>query len=276
MFDSGPISQLQRSKGSATVGFSERQGRAHLATLRQSGSAKAMLPRVHGSIPEVVFLNTSGGLTGGDRLAYRVEVPAQTSVTATTQTAERGYASPGPAAAVSVSATVGAGARLNWLPQETLIYEAAHVSRETRIDLFGDATCLIVESIILGRHAMGEVPRAARLTDRRLITRDGRPVWAETLRLDEAALAQTGQPAVLNGATCFAVIALIAADAPNRTETIRATLTEPGCRSAASGWDGKLIVRISARDGWPLRCQIARTLRALTPLPRVWQMPGAD
>ena len=276
MFDSGPTTQLQRSRGTASVGFVCRQGRAQLATLEQAGSAKAMLPRVHGVVPEVVFLNTSGGLTGGDRLSYHLEIPPDTEVTGTTQTAERGYASPGPAASVRVTASVGAGGRLNWLPQETLIYENAHVSRETKIELYGNATCLLVETIVLGRHAMGEVPRQARLTDRKLVQRDGRPVWAETLHFDRQALSQTGQPAVLNGANCFAVIALIAPDAPDLTERIRSTLTEPGCRSAASGWAGKLLVRITATDGWPLRCQIARTLRTLIPLPRVWQMPGVD
>ena len=197
-------------------------------------------------------------------------------MTATTQTAERGYASPGPAAQVKVTAQVGAGGRLNWLPQETLIYEDAHVSRETKVELSGDATCLMVETIVLGRHAMGESPRNARMTDRREVLRDGRLVWAETLRLDANALSQTGQPAVLNGARCFAVIALIAPHAPDLTARIRATLTEPGCRSAASGWDGKLLIRITAADGWPLRCQVVRTLRALTTLPRVWQMPGDE
>ena len=131
MLDRGPTSDLQRSRGSASVGFVCRQGRAHLSTLQQSGSAKAMLPRVHGTVPEVVFLNTSGGLTGGDRLSYDLEIPAGTEVAATTQTAERGYASTGAAAHVRVTARVGAGGRLNWLPQETLIYENAHVSRET-------------------------------------------------------------------------------------------------------------------------------------------------
>jgi len=276
MLDSNPINQLQRSRGAASVGFVCRDGVARLATLQQSGSAKAMLPRVSGPVPEVVFLNTSGGLTGGDRLTYHLDVPGSCEVTATTQTAERGYASPGPAAQVRVTARVGAGGRLNWLPQETLIYENAHVSRETKVELAGDATCLMVEMIVVGRHAMGEMPRNARFTDRRLISRDGHPVWAETLHLDARALSRTDQPAVLNGARCCAIIALIAPQAPDLTDRIRATLTEPGCQSAASGWDGRLLVRITAADGWPLRCQVARTLTALTPLPRVWQMPGTD
>ncbi|MGL6209078.1 MAG: urease accessory protein UreD [Paracoccaceae bacterium] len=274
MLDSGLTSQLQRSRGSASVGFVCRDGVAGLATLQQSGSAKAMLPRVHSAVPEVVFLNTSGGLTGGDSLSYALDIPAGTEVTATTQTAERGYASTGLQANVRVAARVGTGGRLNWLPQETLLYEDSSVSRETKVELNGDAACLMVESVILGRHAMGEAPRNAKLTDRRIVTRNGRLIWAETLHLNRNALSQTGQPAILNGANCFAIIALIAPKAPDFTDLIRATLTEPGCQSAASGWDGKLLVRITATDGWPLRQQVARTLRALTNLPRVWQMPG--
>lgn len=276
MLDSETIPQLQRSRGEASVGFVKKSAGARLMTLQQSGSAKAMLPRICGSVPEVVFLNTSGGLTGGDKLSYHLDVPARAEVTGTTQTAERGYASPGPAAIVRVTATVGQGGRLNWLPQETLIYEHAHVSRETKVELTGDAACLMVETIILGRHAMGEVPRGARLTDDRLVLRNGRPIWAETFRLDANVLSQTSQPAILNGANCFAIIALIAPAAPDLTDCIRTTLTVPGCQSAASGWDGKLLIRITASDGWPLRCQIARTLRALTTLPRVWQMPGVS
>ena len=277
MFDLTPDARMQRSQGRAFVGFAARNGSAKLATLHQSGSAKAMLPRVAGSVPEVVFLNTSGGLTGGDTLVYHLDIPAKTEVTATTQTAERGYATTGGQARVSVTARVGAGGRLNWLPQETLIYEAANVSRETTVDLDAGATCLMVETIVLGRHAMGERPTTARLTDHRMIRREGRPVWTETLKLDETALSLTSQPAILGGARAFAVIALVAPGAQDATGSIRSLLTEPGCQSAASGWDGKLLVRILAHDGWPLRRQTARVLRALNrTLPRVWQMQGVD
>lgn len=277
MLDLGPSRHLQRSRGSASAGFVHRDGKTRLATLQQSGSAKAMLPRTHGPVPEVVFLNTSGGLTGGDRLSYHLDVPEGAEITATTQTAERGYASPGPAAAVRVTATVGAKARLNWLPQETLIYENSHVSRETNVELSGDAICLMVETLILGRHAMGETPHRARFADHRMVRRDGHPIWAETLRLDADSLQRSGLPALLGGARCFAIIALIAPAAADLTDRVRASLVEPGCEAAASGWNGKLLIRILAQDGWPLRCQVARTLRALTPtLPRVWQMTGAD
>ena len=273
MFDQTTQLGLQRSHGAAMVRFAMTAGRARLADLAQSGSAKAMLPRVAGTVPEVVFLNTSGGLTGGDDLAYRMDLAPGVHLTATTQTAERAYASTGQAATVTVRANVGQGGRLDWLPQETLIYENSHLHRDTQIDLGQGASCLLAETLVLGRHAMGENPRFARLDDHRMIRRMGRPVWSESLKLTPQILARGTDPALFGAAKAFAVIALVADGAQDHLGRVRAELTEAGCQAAASGWDGRLLVRIMAADGWPLRRQIARVLVALrdAPLPRVWQ-----
>lgn len=100
--------------------------------LRQQGSAKAILPHVGGH-PEVVFLNTAGGLTAGDRLSYATEVPAGMRLTATTQTAERAYRAEGGEAEVRVTHRVEGW--LDWLPQETILFDCAALHRVTEIDL---------------------------------------------------------------------------------------------------------------------------------------------
>ena len=276
MFDQPSAATMQRSRGKAGVAFSRRGGAVRLDDLHQAGSGKAMLPRVAGDVPEVVFLNTSGGLTSGDRLEFSLNIGPGARVSATTQTAERAYSADSDASGVTVTATVGAGARLDWLPQETILYEHAHLTRRTTIDLVGDATCLICESLVLGRHAMGENPKAATLDDRRLIRRDGRPVWAEALRLTPATLARRASPTLLAEARAMAVVAFVAKGAEDALAPVRRLLTEPGVTAAASGWDGRLIVRLMACDGWPLRRQLARILTHLSgrALPRVWQMHG--
>lgn len=267
-----PALPLQRSHGAAFASFRCLDGRARLADLAQAGAAKAMLPRVAGD-PEVVFLNTSGGLTDGDALSYRLDLAAGCKVTATTQTAERVYASRGAPARAVVSAKVGSGGHLDWLPQETILFEASHLLRDTQIDLAADASCLLSETVILGRHAMGETLTDARLSDARMVRRAGAPVWAETVRIDAAVLADASA-ALLGQARGFAVIALIAQGAEDALARLRAALTVPGCTAAASGWNGKCIARIMARDGWPLKQQVALALAALRPgpLPRVWQI----
>ena len=273
MVDAPPL-RMQRSRGTAAVAVSHRGGQIRLDRLAQAGSAKAFLPRVHRPVPEAVFLNTSGGLTGGDTLAFSLHVAPGAALTATTQTAERAYAAGGSPAAVRVTAAVGAGARLDWLPQETILYEDADLDRATVIDLDGGAACLLAETVILGRLAMGEAPARARLRDARLVRRDGQPVWAETLALDGGVLARAGDAAVLGGARAFAVIALVAPGAADALGPLRAALAGDGVEGAASAWDGKCVARLMAVDGWPLRQAVARALGALRggPLPRVWQM----
>ena len=267
-----PVITMQRSHGTAFASFRCLDGRARLVDLAQSGSAKAMLPRVAG-VPEVVFLNTSGGLTDGDALSYGLDLAAGCRVTATTQTAERVYASRGAAARAKVSAVVGAGGHLDWLPQETILFQSCHLARDTQVDLAADASCLLCETIVLGRPAMGEILTDARLTDARMVRRAGRPVWAETVRVDASVLADASA-ALLGQARGFAVIALIAPGAEDALPRLRAALTVAGCEAAASAFDGKCIARIVARDGWPLKQQVALALAALRvgPLPRVWQM----
>ncbi|MEM6480107.1 MAG: urease accessory protein UreD, partial [Pseudomonadota bacterium] len=78
---------LQRARGHAAIGY--RDGK--LKQLSQSGSAKVMTPACHGQSPEAVFLNTAGGLTGGDRFTFSASVE-DGALFLTTQTAERAYA----------------------------------------------------------------------------------------------------------------------------------------------------------------------------------------
>lgn len=270
----GPISAMQRSRGEAFVSFTRDAARLRLGDLRQAGSAKAMLPHV-GAVPEVVFLNTSGGLTGGDRLSYGVALGDGCRAVATTQTAERAYFSNQGAARVEVSMTVGAGGWIDWLPQETILFDGSHLSRRTRIDLGRVAGCLALEAVVLGRAAMGEVVTRLAFRDRREIWAEGRPVHLEPLALDAAALG--AGTVTLGAARAFASVVMVAPDAGDLLGPLRAVLDEDGVVAAASGYDGRLTLRMMAADGWPLRRQIARALAVLrrgAALPRVWQIGG--
>lgn len=265
-----PVPLHQRSHGAAHVGLLPGPAGARLDRLHQAGSAKAFVhPGASG--PEVVFLNTSGGLAGGDTLAYRLDLAAGCRATATTQTAERAYRSIDSAAHVTVSHTVGVGAHLDWLPQETILYDRSHLNRETVIELAQDASCLMLEAIVLGRAAMGETLTEVVLRDTRRIMRAGRPVLIEPLQIGTEAL--TAGPAVLGDARAFATLALVVQGAEDAVGRARAELTEGGVTGGVSGFDGKLMIRLMAGDGWPLKRQIMRLVSVLRPgpLPRVWQ-----
>ncbi|MBW6418081.1 urease accessory protein UreD [Celeribacter sp. PS-C1] len=266
----------------ATPVMQRVRGRAHvvmgpkgLRDLHQSGSAKAMMPKVHSAVPEVVFLNTSGGLTAGDRLDYRLEVESGARLIGTTQTAERAYASVegGADAEVSVSLVAGVGASLEWLPQETILFEKSRLSRRTSAEIAGDARFLFVESLVLGRAAMGEVIETLHLTDRRDIRRAGRLEFLEPLEIDAGLLATRDHAATLCGARAIATIGLFDQGVEGQAELIK-QITQDGVTAGVSGWNGKLVIRAMAGDGYPLRRYVARVLKQIrqAELPRVWQV----
>lgn len=266
----------ERSRGRASLAVGIARGQSRLADLSQSGAARIMLPRIAGPRPEAVFLNTSGGLTSGDRLAFAMAVDAGAALTATTQTAERAYLAPTGPATLTITADVGAGAALDWLPQETILFQGADLLRETAIDLHPEATCLLVEIVVLGRHAMGETVTRARLRDRRIVTCKGRPFHAETLVLTPEVLASAGSGAILGPARVYASLALSGAGVEAAVEAIRDFPRPEGVVAAASGWNGRLLLRATASDLWPLKLYLGRVIARLTgrPLPRVWQMQG--
>nr|WP_272945280.1 urease accessory protein UreD [Actibacterium atlanticum] len=231
-----------------------------------------MLPRVHGAAPEVVFLNTAGGLTGGDQMRFALDLAENARATATTQTAERAYASSGGNAQLNVDLTVGAGAHLDWLPQETILFEDSALTRRTTIALTGDAHLLMVEMVVLGRIAMGEELRRIRFNDLRHVTRDGRPELIEPLQITDDNLLKSASAAGLSHARAFATLALIAPGAEDALETLRSVLPETG--AAASGWNGKCVARFMGTDAMPVRKALAKAITTLRggPLPRVWQL----
>lgn len=276
MLDVSPhIAPQQRVHGRAAVVIGS-DGR--IADLHQSGAAKAMLPRMHGRPPEVVFLNTAGGVTGGDRLSYALEVAAGATVVGTTQTAERAYRSSAGTGRIETRLTVGAGATLAWLPQEVIVFEGARLDRVLEADLDATARLITCETLVLGRRAMGEHLRDIGLTDRRRVRRAGRVIGHEAIGLDARALS-SGAPAGLGPATALATVCLFASDAPDQLDRVQAALPPgpakglPGLRAAASAWDGRLVVRLMGADAHDLRRALARIVTTLTAadLPRVWQ-----
>lgn len=264
--------RLERVRGAAEVTLSHRADAVRLDRLAQQGSAKAFLPRVHGPVPEVVFLNTAGGLTGGDRLSYRLAVGAGAAVTGTTQTAERIYSSTGDLAEVEVRLLAEAGARLHWLPQETILFDRARLARHTRADLAGDAELLLVETLVLGRAAMGEEVRSLDLLDRREVWRDGRPVFLEPLRLGDHS---QGRAALIGAHRAMATLALLARGAEDAVGPLRAALGGvDGVEAGVSGWDGRCLVRLAAERAAALRQALRVVMEVVrgAPLPRVWQL----
>lgn len=263
---------LQRARGRAEVAVSRRGGQVRLDRLFQQGCCKALLPRRHGGPPEAVLINTSGGATGGDRLDYRLGAGDGATLVATTQAAERIYRSTGGAAEIGVGLDLGAGAVLDWLPQETILFDGARLDRRLVVEMAEDARLTALETVVLGRAAMGETLTGGALSDQWRIRRAGRLVHAEALRITPGALAGT---ATLGGARALATLVHVAPEAEARRDAARALLADlAGVEAAASARDGVLVLRFLAADNAPLRAALIRFLMAFRagPLPRVWSL----
>ena len=267
------LPRLERARGAVRVGLRVDGNVTRLRENFQSGSAKVRYPTPEaGRTFEAVLLNTAGGLTGGDALSYAVTVDAGACGVATTQAAERVYRRTIGVASIETRLSVGDDASLDWLQQETIIFDRSALRRTIDADVHPSGRLLAVEAILLGRAAMGETVRNVVLSDSWRIRRGGRLVFAEGLRLDGDAVAVMAGGATGNGATALATLVLVAPDAEAKSETARAALDDAACECGVSAWNGMLVARLIAPTGQVLRADLIRLIEALRgePMPRVW------
>ncbi|WP_293903049.1 urease accessory protein UreD [Phenylobacterium sp.] len=266
------LTVLQRARGAGRIAVVADGPTTRLARLYQDGCGKIRLPRdASAQGLEAVLINSSGGLTGGDRMAWTAEVGAGAQLTLSTQACEKVYRARDGVAEQRVAVTVGDGARLDWLPQETILFDGGALSRRLEADLGEGAELLAVEAVVLGRTAMGETVRVGALHDRWRIRRAGRLVFADDLRLDGPIAEVTAKAPMLAGGRAFASMLLLADDGQRLLAPLRAALGPTG---GASAFDGKLFARVVAADGFALRQALLPALEVLRdgrPLPRVWR-----
>jgi len=134
------------------------EGTTRLADLAESGGYRLRFPTTHARHLEAVQINTGGGVAGGDVVRFAAEVSPGADVVWSTQAAERIYRSSGLTSRIEVSLAVGGAARLDWLPQETILFSGARLARRIAADVAPDASLLLAETVVFGRVASNEVP----------------------------------------------------------------------------------------------------------------------
>ncbi len=259
-----------RGDSVARVRFEAGETSTHIADLYQLGSLRVRFPRVGRC--EAVLLNTGGGITGGDQISIELELGAGAAATVTSQAAEKIYRSDGEVARIRVAAHLASGAKLDWLPQETIVFDRARVQRTIDVEMAGDAVLTMLEMLVVGRVAHGEEVRDASWLDRWRIRRDGKLVFADAVRIggDVATLLQ--RPALGAGARAVATLVHIAPGAEQRLDAVRACLDGAPFACAASAWNGMLVARFAAAVPHDLHSIAKAAVCAITgsELPRAW------
>ena len=268
--DRDQVFAANRATGRIALAVAAQEGRTRRARVHEAGSLRVRFPNGPSEALEAVIVNTGGGMTGGDRFSIDMTVGAGARLIAGTAAAEKIYRSTGPDAAMDVHLDVHAGGRLSWLPQETILFDNARLSRRIDIDLTDGAALLMAEAVVFGRAAMGEAVNAGFFADRWRLRRDGRLVFADGARLDGAIARKLSVPAAAAGGIALATV-LIAPGDEQSTAAVRALAGEFLGEVGISAWNGIALARLVARDGAALRHDLIAVLSALgTSVPRLW------
>jgi urease accessory protein len=238
--------------------------------LHESGSLRVRFPSPEAQGLSAVFVNTAGGIAGGDRFDIDISTGAGARLTVTTAAAEKIYRAQGPAAQLNIALKAAAGSHLAWLPQETILFDQARVSRRIDIDLAESASLLLCEIVVFGRAAMGEKMLAGNFTDRWRVRRGGKLVFAETVRLDGDIGEKLARPAVAKGGVAIGTALIVPGDEA-LVERIREASNSFGGEVGISAWNGFAMARFCAQDAARLRADMMAVLgRAGSALPRLW------
>jgi len=230
-----------RAHGRLQLSCARRGPKSEISKLHQKGSVKALFPRSPLGHLDAVFLNTAGGITGGD--VYE-------SLRITSQAAERIYkAPPGQTGSLNVTARIEDGASLQWLPQETIVFDEARLRRTLTVEMSETAKVLCVEPIIFGRSAMGETVQSAQIWDDWRVRLGGDLIFADATRIDGEVHQTLSDAAIADGCVAMATILLVSGDADVKLKPL-------------------------ASDGFSLRQSLIPAIEALTDMqiPKNWRI----
>lgn len=264
------------------LGFVRREQATVLAERRHRGPLrvqKALYPEGEG-VCQALLLHPPSGIVGGDQLQIGVHVGEGAHAQLTTPGAGKWYRSSGAEASQTLDFQVATGGILEWLPQESIVFDGAIARMSSHVALSSDARFIGWEILCLGRSAAGERFAHGHLALATRIERDGRPLWIERggLRGDDPLLASpVGFAGATVSATLLATLPAGFAAAP-LLAACRAIVPADGARCGLTALPGLLVARYlgdasEAARHWLTRCWM--TLRPAllgreAVVPRIW------
>ncbi|MCK1732436.1 urease accessory protein UreD [Bradyrhizobium sp. 138] len=264
------VFEANRARGAVRFDVHARDGVTRRGILHESGSLRVRFPSPEGEGLSGVFVNTAGGVAGGDSFDIDITAGQGSRLTLTTAAAEKVYRAPGAAAQLGVGLKVDEGAHLAWLPQETILFDRAKVHRRFDIALDENASFLLCDIVVFGRTAMGERMEQGEFVDCWRMHRGGKLVFAETVRLDGDIGAKLGRSAVAKGGAAIGTALIVPGDEA-LVERIREAMDSFSGEVGISAWNGFAMARFCAQDAARLRADMMAVLaRTGAALPRLW------
>jgi urease accessory protein len=277
-----PVSGLPRMAGHAHIRFTVKDGVTRLAGLDQGSPLRVLFPRSETGEPPLAAVTTvSGGLVGGDRLDMSVRLGLGAKLVAVGQAAEKVYRSTGPDSRVEIALEAAADSWLEWLPQETILFDGARLSRRTRIDADPAAEIFAGECVVFGRLARGEVMRHGFVRDGWEVRCEGRLVWADALKIEGDIVGALDAAVGFGGARAYATALFVGPRATAYLELAKELArSDDAVQAGATCVHGVLVARWLSADPLALRHAFERYWKELrrvagglpARLPRLWYM----
>ncbi len=270
---------LQRAEGSGRIVLGSSEKGTCIIDVFQRSPVRILFPEIgSGAAKEAVLVNTSGGVAGGDRLEYVVTALANAAIAVTSQAAERVYRALSEPARIATKLKACEDAKLAWLPQETIVFNWARLSRETEIDLSSGAELLALEWLVLGRAAHGEEMAGGHIADSWRVKKDGRLVWADSFRATDETFPHLHRTALLSNCKALGTLIYFGPHLERRLEFLRDIAPSLGCHCYVTSVGGLVIVRFAAQMSFDLRLALRSFLqqfsRELGPgpfrVPKMW------
>ncbi len=264
------VSPLTQPSSTLAATFIANSGMTTIDRLYESGALRLRRPR--GAACEAIVVNTGGGIVAGDTLALTFDLKPHAEVSVTTVAAEKIYRSAGAIASIGTRLALAGGARLLWLPQETILFDGARLARTFDVDLAPDARLVAAEMLVFGRLASGETTTTGSLRDAWRVRRDGRLVFADATLLEGAIGATLDRPALGGGARAIALLLVAGPDAEAAVEPLRAAFAgNAHVEAGVSARDGIVVARALARSPERLRASMVAALGSVDAAPpRAW------
>ena len=266
---------LQRAEGSCRIVLGSSQRGTRVMDVYQKSPLRVLFPRTSGErVEEAVLLNTSGGVAGGDRLETNVTATEDASIAITTQAAEKVYRALGESAQITTNLKVRDAAKLAWLPQQTIVFDRARLSRETQVEVTSGTELLALEWLILGRAAYGERLSVGNIIERWRIVKDRRLVWADSFRVTDEVLPHLGRKALLSDCSALATLVYFGTNLGTPLELVRDLAPSLHCHCAATLVGGLMVGRFAAPNSHDLKTALRSVLQQFNRfLPGPFQVP---
>ena len=261
------------------LGFARAGERTVLRENRHRGPLrvqKALYPEGD-AVCQAILLHPPSGIAGGDQLQISITAAAQSHAQITTPGAGKWYRSGGQNAAQHVSLTVEEGATLEWLPQETIVFDGARARMETHVSLAADSNYIGWDILCLGRAASGERFEHGKFELFYRVDRNNCPIWIERgcIAGNDAMLSS---PAGWAGASVSGTLLAAFPHTPELLAACRAIAPADAACHALTALPGLLIARYLGDSSEAARLWFAALWAVIRPVccgrpaitPRIW------